>query len=70
MRHWAASKVDGPKSLERGRVALSPGPTFGTQGAGFARLNMATTASLLEEAVLRMARAGGAEEVTEITAPK
>ena len=56
--------------LERGRVALSPGPTFGTQGAGFARLNMATTASLLEEAVLRMARAGGAEEVTEITAPK
>jgi len=43
--------------LERGRVALSAGPTFGTQGLGFARLNMATTASLLEEAVLRMARA-------------
>jgi cystathionine beta-lyase len=56
--------------LERGRVALSAGPTFGTQGLGFARLNMATTASLLEEAVLRMARAGSTEEITEITAPK
>jgi cystathionine beta-lyase len=43
--------------LEHGRVALSPGPTFGTGGAGFARLNIATTAALLEEAVVRMARA-------------
>jgi cystathionine beta-lyase len=43
--------------LEQGRVALSPGPTFGTGGAGFARLNVATTAALLEEAVVRMARA-------------
>lgn len=43
--------------LERGRVALSPGPIFGTGGEGFARLNIATTATLLEEAVRRMARA-------------
>ena len=43
--------------LERGRVALSSGPTFGTQGKGFARLNLATTRRLLEEAVLRMKRA-------------
>ena len=41
--------------LERGRVALSPGPTFGEQGRGFARLNFGTSAALLEEAVRRMA---------------
>ena len=29
--------------LERGRVALSPGPTFGEQGKGFARLNFGTS---------------------------
>jgi cystathionine beta-lyase len=40
--------------LERGRVALSSGPTFGAEGAGFARLNMATTRELLEEAVRRV----------------
>ena len=43
--------------LERGRVALSPGPSFGTGGLGYARLNIATTRGLLEEAVRRMARA-------------
>jgi cystathionine beta-lyase len=43
--------------LERGRVALSSGPTFGAQGSGFARLNIATTGALLEEAVRRMAHA-------------
>ena len=40
-----------------GKVALSPGPTFGDEGRGFARLNLATTRALLEEAVVRMARA-------------
>jgi cystathionine beta-lyase len=40
--------------LERGRVALSPGLTFGSQGKGFARLNIGTTAVLLREAVERM----------------
>jgi cystathionine beta-lyase len=43
--------------LERGRVALSAGPTFGAQGNGFARLNIGTTAALLREAVERMRRA-------------
>jgi len=43
--------------LERGRVALSPGPAFGAGGAGFARLNIGTSSALLEEAVGRMARA-------------
>ena len=43
--------------LDRGRVALSPGPNFGAQGAGFARLNMGTSPELLGEAVRRMATA-------------
>ena len=41
--------------LSRGRVALSPGPGFGTQGRGFARLNMGTSPELMAEAVRRMA---------------
>jgi cystathionine beta-lyase len=45
--------------LERGRVALSPGPQFGPQGAGFARLNIGTSPALVEEAVQRIAKAVG-----------
>lgn len=45
------------RALERGRVALSAGPTFGREGARHARLNFATTSELLTEAVLRLARA-------------
>lgn len=45
--------------LERGRLALSPGPQFGRQGAGFARLNFGTSPALVEEAVARIARAAG-----------
>ncbi len=41
--------------LERGRVALTPGPDFGTQGTGFARLNIGTSPELISEAVRRMA---------------
>jgi cystathionine beta-lyase len=40
--------------LEKGRVAMYSGTVFGTQGKGFARLNIGTTATLLEEAVRRM----------------
>lgn len=40
--------------LARGRVALSPGPTFGVEGRGFVRLNFATTETLLEDVVMRM----------------
>ncbi|MEV4631052.1 aminotransferase class I/II-fold pyridoxal phosphate-dependent enzyme [Micromonospora sp. NPDC049523] len=43
--------------LERGRVALVPGPDFGPGGAGHVRLNLATSADLLAEAVRRMAAA-------------
>lgn len=47
--------------LAKGRVALTPGPFFGTQGAGFARLNIGTSPELVTEAVRRMAVAARAE---------
>lgn len=47
--------------LERGRLALSPGPQFGPQGAGFARLNFGTSPALVEAMVERIARAAGRE---------
>jgi cystathionine beta-lyase len=40
--------------LERGRVALNSGIPFGTGGAGFVRLNLATSPELITEAVRRM----------------
>ena len=40
--------------LERGRVALNPGADFGADGAGFVRLNLATTPDIITEAVRRM----------------
>ncbi len=43
--------------LDRGKVALTPGPDFGAQGAAFARLNIGTSPDLLTEAVRRMAAA-------------
>jgi cystathionine beta-lyase len=45
--------------LERTGVALSRGPDFGTGGAGFARLNLATGPTLLTEAVARLATVAG-----------
>ena len=41
--------------VERARVALSPGPTFGEEGRGYARLNLATSPVILTEAVRRIA---------------
>jgi cystathionine beta-lyase len=43
--------------IERGRVALLPGPHFGAAGRGFARLNLGTSRELVEEAVQRIGRA-------------
>jgi len=45
--------------VERGRVALNSGPTFGLGGAGHVRLNFATRPDLLAEGVRRMASAVG-----------
>ncbi len=43
--------------LDRGRLALNSGPTFGDEGAGFVRLNLAASTSTLTDAVDRMALA-------------
>jgi len=43
--------------LDRGRVALNAGPGFGTQGNGYARLNIGTSPELIADAVRRMALA-------------
>lgn len=43
--------------LERGRVGLEPGLRFGRQGSGHVRLNFATSAEVIDEAVARMATA-------------
>ena len=43
--------------LERGRVAVEPGPNFGPPGDGWVRLNYGTSAEILIEAVRRMADA-------------
>ncbi|SCL25345.1 cystathione beta-lyase [Micromonospora pallida] len=51
--------VAGPAKLflDQARVALSSGHVFGTGGAGFVRLNFATSPAILTEAVTRMGRA-------------
>jgi cystathionine beta-lyase len=43
--------------LERGRVALGRGPTFGTPGQGFARINLGTSPALVVSLAEQMARA-------------
>ncbi len=43
--------------LERAKVALSDGATFGTPGRGFVRLNFATSRRIVGEALERMAKA-------------
>ncbi len=43
--------------LDHARVLLSSGPAFGPAGEGWARLNFATSASVLTEAVERIGRA-------------
>ena len=40
--------------LDRGRLALSPGHTFGPNGAGFVRLNFGTSPSILHEILDRL----------------
>lgn len=42
--------------LEKARVALNPGPWFGTGGDGHARLNLATSPEIITEAVTRIGR--------------
>ena len=48
--------LDDPAGVfeQRGRVALEPGPLYGTGGDGFVRLNFATTPAILDQTVRRM----------------
>ena len=43
--------------LKRARVGLSDGPAFGAPGQGCVRINFATSRAILDEALLRMAKA-------------
>jgi cystathionine beta-lyase len=56
--------LDGPARmfLERARVALSSGHVFGRGGAGFVRLNFATSPDILREAIQRMGDAARAQD--------
>lgn len=58
-RHGVVSELAGPARmfLDRARVALSSGHLFGHGGAGFVRLNFATSPAILREAVQRMGNA-------------
>lgn len=56
---FSASGIAGDPSefiLERARVAVSAGPTFGAGGEGFIRLNFGTTPSILTEILARLTR--------------
>jgi cystathionine beta-lyase len=40
--------------LERGKLAVNPGITFGAESSNFVRLNFATSEEILTEAISRM----------------
>jgi cystathionine beta-lyase len=46
-------------ALDQAKVALSSGPAFGSQGAGYARMNLGCAPGTITEAVTRLARAAG-----------
>jgi cysteine-S-conjugate beta-lyase len=52
---WGSDGVPAARFLAEGGVAVEPGSRFGAAGAGFVRLNFATSPEILDEAVSRMA---------------
>jgi cystathionine beta-lyase len=62
---WLDCRAIGPDNsardifLERGRVAVEPGLAFGAAGAGFVRLNYATSEEILDQALMRLAASIG-----------
>ena len=46
-------------ALDHAKVALSSGPAFGSQGAGYARMNLGCAPGTITEAVARLAQAAG-----------
>jgi cystathionine beta-lyase len=57
LRAYKLGDDPGKVLLEEGRVALWTGPDFGEQGAGFARLNFATTPVILDAVLDRVVSA-------------
>ena len=55
LRDYGVTEDPAAAVLQRGRVALNSGPTYGAGGDGFARLNFATSPAILAEIVRRMA---------------
>ena len=53
------AEVARDRFLARGRVALEAGLRFGAPGSGYARLNFATSTSILDRATAQMARSAG-----------
>jgi cystathionine beta-lyase len=43
--------------VEKARLGLSPGVTFGKEGKGFMRLNFAVTSDIMDEALRRLEKA-------------
>ncbi len=57
LRRFPLDREPAEVLLERGRVALYPGPMFGVVGRGHVRLNFATSPERLSDGVRRMAAA-------------
>ena len=66
------SDLSGPARmfLDSARVALSSGHVFGSGGAGFVRLNYATTPTILREAIHRMGRSAETHLVLVLDRPR
>jgi cystathionine beta-lyase len=56
LRSYRLGDEPAKELLERGRVALNPGHTYGPGGRGFVRFNFGTSDEIIEEAIGRMRR--------------
>ncbi|UJA21189.1 aminotransferase class I/II-fold pyridoxal phosphate-dependent enzyme [Thermoleophilia bacterium SCSIO 60948] len=65
MRGLALGADPAELCLVEAGIALSPGPQFGREGEGFARLNFATSPAILERIVGRIADAVASTRTTE-----
>jgi cystathionine beta-lyase len=56
LRRLGLGDRPGSRLVTKAKVALSDGPSFGSTGAGHARINFATSPDILREAIHRIAR--------------
>ena len=54
LRSYGLGDEPAKELLDKGRVALNPGHTYGPGGRGFVRFNFGTSDEIIESAVLRM----------------